>query len=163
MYQPYPGHETQLPETQRPPAPASVLTAVKAMYAGAAASLAGIVVDLLTVGATKDAIARHSPNLTAGQVGSTQHALIAGFIAGGVIAAVVWIVLAYFCKLGRGWARITGTVLFGLSTVDTLVGLFTPLALAPRLWALVVWLAGLTAVVFLWRRASSAYFRSTAA
>jgi hypothetical protein len=28
MYQPYPGHETQLPETQRPPAPASVLTAV---------------------------------------------------------------------------------------------------------------------------------------
>ena len=40
---------------------------------------------------------------------------------------------------------------------------FTPLALAPRLWALVVWLAGLTAVVFLWRRASSAYFRSAPA
>ena len=32
MYQPYPGRETQLPETRRPPAPASVLTAVKAMY-----------------------------------------------------------------------------------------------------------------------------------
>lgn len=163
MYQPYPGSETQLPETQRPAAPASVLTAVKAMYAGAAASLLGIVVDLLTIDATKTAIARHSSNMTASQVASTQHALIAGFIAGGVIAAVVWIVLAYFCKLGRGWARITGTVLFGLSTVDTLVGLFTPLALAPRLWALVVWLAGLTAVVFLWRRASSAYFRPVAA
>jgi hypothetical protein len=163
MYQPYPGHETQLPPTERLPAPASVLTAVKAMYAGAAASLAGIVVDLLTVGATKDAIARRSPNLTTGQVGSTQHTLIAGFIAGGVIAAVVWLVLAHFCKLGRGWARITGTVLFGLSTVDTLVGLTTPLALASRLWALVVWLAGLTAVVFLWRRASSAYFRPVAA
>src|SRR5690349_17553393 len=39
-----------------------------------------------------------------------------------------------FCKLGRGWARITGTVLFGLSAVDTLVGLTTPLALARRLW-----------------------------
>ena len=68
MYQPYPGGETQLPQTQRPPAPASVL-----------------------------------------------------------------------------------------------VGLFTPLALAARLWALVVWLAGLTAVVFLWRRTSSAYFRPTPA
>jgi hypothetical protein len=29
MYQPYPGSETQLPEPQRPPAPPSVLTAVK--------------------------------------------------------------------------------------------------------------------------------------
>ena len=35
MYQPYPG-STQLPETQRPPAPPSVLNAVKFMYAGAA-------------------------------------------------------------------------------------------------------------------------------
>ena len=129
------------------------------MYAGAAASLLGIVVDLLTVGTTKTAIVRRSPDMTASQLSSTQHVLIAGFVAGGVIAAVVWIVLARFCKLGRGWARITGTVLFGLSTVDTLVGLTTPLALAARLWALVVWLAGLTAVVFLWRRTSSAYFR----
>lgn len=163
MYQPYPGHETQLPETQRPPAPASVLTAVKAMYAGAVISLLGIVIDIVTISATKSAIARHSKNMTASQVASTQHVLIAGFVAGGVIAAVVWIVLARFCKLGRGWARITGTVLFGLATVDTLVGLTTPIALAVRLWALLTWLAGLTAVVFLWRRASSAYFRSTPA
>jgi hypothetical protein len=87
MYQPYPGSDTQLPETQRPPAPASVRTA------------------------------RRSPDLTASQVTSTQHVLIAGFIAGGVIAAVV------------------------------------------RVWTVVVWLAGLAAVVFLWRRESSAYFR----
>ncbi len=159
MYQPYPGGETQLPQAQRQPAPASVRTAVKAMYAGAAASLLGILVDLLTVGATKTAIARHSPSMTASQVASTQHVLIAGFIAGGVIAAVVWLVLARSCQLGRGWARITGTVLFGLATVDTLAGLATPVALASRLWALVVWLAGLAAVVFLWRRSSSAYFR----
>jgi hypothetical protein len=163
MYQPYPGSETQLPPAQRPPAPASVVIAVRAMYAGAAASLLGIVVDLLTVGATKTAIARHSPHLTASQVDSTQHALIAGFVAGGVIAAVVWVVLARSCQHGRGWARITGTVLFGLATVDTLVGLTTPVALAARLWALVVWLAGLAAVVFLWRRASRTYFRQTQA
>jgi hypothetical protein len=76
-----------------------------------------------------------------------------------VIAAVVWIVLARSCQRGRGWARITGTVLFGLATVDTLVGLTTPVALAVRLWTLVVWLVGLAAVVFLWRRDSSAFFR----
>jgi hypothetical protein len=162
MYQPYPGSEPQLPETQRPPAPAPVRTAVKAMYAGAAASLLGIGVDLLTLDATKTAIARRSPGMTAGQVASTQHALTAGFVAGGVIAAVAWVVLARSCQRGQSWARITGTVLFALATVDTLVGLTTPVALAARLWALVVWLAGLAAVVFLWRRDSSAYFRPAA-
>ena len=34
MYQPYPGSETQLPELHRPPAPPSVLNAVKVMYVG---------------------------------------------------------------------------------------------------------------------------------
>jgi hypothetical protein len=29
------------------------------------------------------------------------------------------------------------------------------------IWALVVWLVGLTAVVFLWRRSSSAFFTGT--
>ncbi len=162
MYQPYPGSDTQLPEIQRPPAPASVRTAVKAMYAGAATSVLGIGIDILTISDTKSAIARRSPDLTASQLTSTQHVLIAGFVAGGVIAAVVWIVLARLCQRGRGWARITGTVLFALATVDTAVGLTTPIAALARIWALVVWLAGLTAVIFLWRRDSSAYFRPRA-
>jgi len=161
MYQPYPGSDTQLPEIPSQPAPASVLTAVKVMYAGAAASLLGIVIDILTVSATKNAIARRSPHLTASQVNSTQHVLIAGFIAGGVIAAAVWIVLALACRRGRNWARITGTVLFGLSTLDTLVGLTAPVATATKLWAILVWLIALTAVVFLWRRDSSAYFKAS--
>jgi hypothetical protein len=159
MYQPYPGSDTQLPQTQRPPAPASVRTAVNAMYAGAATSLLGIAMDILTISDTKSAIARHSRNMTASQVASTQHVLIAGFIAGGVIAAVVWFVLARACQRGRNWARITGTVLFALATVDTFIGLATPIAGVVRIWAVVVWLAGLTAIIFLWRRDSSAYFR----
>jgi CubicO group peptidase (beta-lactamase class C family) len=161
MYQPYPG-STQLPETPRQPAPASVINAVRAMYAGAAASLIGIVIDILTVSATKTAIEKRSPNLSITQVNSAQHALIAGFIAGGVIAAAVWIGLALACRRGHNWARITGTVLFGLATLDTLVGLTAPVATAAKLWALVVWLAGLAAVVFLWRRDSSAYFKASA-
>jgi alpha-D-ribose 1-methylphosphonate 5-triphosphate synthase subunit PhnH len=84
MYQPYPGSDTRLPETQRPPAPASVRT------------------------------------------------------------------------------RITGTVLLALATVDTLVGLTTPIAAVVRIWAVVTGLAGLAAVVFLWRRDSSAYLRPRA-
>jgi len=163
MYQPYPGSETQLPPTQRRPTPRTVRNAVTAMYAGAAASLLGIVVEVLTVNATKTAIEKRSPAMTASQVSSTQHALIAGFVAGGVIAAAVWIVLALACRRGHGWARITGTVLFGIVTLDTAVGLFVPLAAAVKLWGVLVWLAGLAAVVLLWRRESSAYFRQAPA
>jgi hypothetical protein len=159
MYQPYPGSDTRIPVSPRGPVPASVLTAVKAMYAGAAASLVGIVIEIVTISATKTAIENHSPDLSASQVNSTQHTLIAGFVAGGVIAAVVWILLARACQRGRNWARVTGTVLFALATLDTFVGLTTPIATLARTWAVVVWLAGLTAVVFLWRRDSGAYFQ----
>ena len=163
MYQPYPGADTQLPDSTRGPVPASVLTAVKAMYAGAAASIIGIVLDIVTLGATKTAIEKHSPDLTASQVNTTQHSLVIGFVVGGVIAAAVWIWLARASQRGRNWARVTGTVLFVLATLDTFVGLTTPIATLSRIWAVVVWLAGLTAVVFLWRRDSSAFFRQTPA
>ena len=81
MYQPYP-QNTQVPETQRPPAPASVLNAAKVMYVGAA-------------------------------------------------------------------------------SVDTLGGLSAPIAGAVKIWAILVWLVGLTAIVFLWRRSSTEFFKAT--
>ena len=93
MYQPYPGG-AQLPETQRPPAPASVRSAVKVMYAGAVASLIGIVVDRTTLSATKRAIAQHFPKLTTSQVNGQGRVLMAGWIVGGLIAAGLWIFIA---------------------------------------------------------------------
>ncbi len=161
MYQPYPGSNTQLPEPQRPTAPPSVLNAVKVMYVGAATSLLGIIIDIVTVSATKTAIQKRSPHLSVSQVNSSQHVLVAGFIAGGVIAAVVWIVLARASKSGHNWARITGTALFALSTVDTIVGLTAPIAGPAKIWGGLVWLVALTAIVFLWRPSSTAFFKRT--
>ncbi len=161
MYQPYPGSDTQLPELHRPPAPPSVRSAVKVMYAGAVTSLLGIIIDIFALSATKSAIARRSPNLSASQVNSIEHVLVAGFIIGGVIAVVAWIVLARASKAGHNWARITGTVLFALYTVDTIGELATPVAGAVTIWAVIVWLVALTAIVFLWRRSSTDYFKAT--
>ncbi|HEY6297754.1 MAG TPA: hypothetical protein VIX15_19025 [Streptosporangiaceae bacterium] len=161
MYQSYPAG-TQMPARLRPPVPPSVATAVKVMYAGALTSLIGIVFDVVTVHATKTAIEKRSPNLTVSQINSVQHVLVTSFIIGGVIGAAVWIVLARLCQAGKNGARITGTALFGLATIDTLVGAaVAPLSGLVRIWALVVWLVGLTAVVFLWRRTSSAFFKGT--
>jgi sulfite exporter TauE/SafE len=160
MYPTYPSG-TQIPEVQRPPVPPQVSNAIKAMYVGAVASVLGIVVDILTVNATKSAIEKRSHHLTASQVNSTQHVLVIGFIVGGVIAAAVWIFLAKACQRGNSWARTTGTVLFGLATVDTIVGVSAPVAGPVKIWGLVTWLIGLTTVIFLWQRASIAFFKGT--
>ena len=68
---------------------------------------------------------------------------------------------AQSCKNGKNWARITGTVLFVIATVDTFVGLSSPIAATARIWGIVVWLVGLTVIVFLWQRASTAFFKAT--
>ena len=157
MYQSYPTG-AQMPETDREPAPSQVANAVKVMYAGAAASILGIIVGISTVNATKSAIEKHSPHLTASQINATQHALIGGSIVSGVIAAVLWIFLARNCLAGRNWARLTGTVLFAIATINVVGGAIAPLAGAVKIWEAVVWLIGLTAVVLLWRRPSTDFF-----
>jgi hypothetical protein len=62
-------------------------------------------------------------------------------------------------KAGKNWARITGTVFFGIDTLD-LLGLFAqrPAALSV-VFALVIWLIGLGTVIMLWRRESTAFFK----
>jgi hypothetical protein len=160
MYQPYPG-STQVPETVRPPAPSSVLNAAKVMYAGAAASLIGLAIDLTTLGATKTAIEKRNPSFSASQVNSAQHAAVVEFIAVGLIGAVVWIFLARACQNGKNWARITGTVLFGFATLDAIGIQVVPLSVALKIYTLLVWLIGLAAVILLWRRSSTAFFKET--
>ena len=160
MYHPYPT-SSQMPELGKPSVPAQVKHAVTAMYIGAAATVAGVIIEILTVNATKTAIEKRSHHLTASQLNATGHALVIGSIVSGLIALAAWLIIARACQNGHNWARVAGTVLFGLATLDTFVGLATPVATAPKLWALVVWLAGLVAVVFLWRRDSSAYFKAS--
>ena len=160
MYQPYPTG-AQMPETERPPVPSQVANAVKVMYVGAATSIIGIIIDILTVHATKIAIERRSHRLTMTQIDASQHALIAGFIVGGLIGAAAWIIVARNCQGGKNWARITGTVLFAIATLDTIVGLTAPLAVTVKIWGVLVWLIGLIAVVFLWQRPSTEFFTAS--
>jgi hypothetical protein len=160
MYQPYPGG-AQMPETKRPPAPASVRNAVKVMYVGAVASPVYAIIFIATLSATRSAIEKHFPQLTASQVNGQANTFMAVWIVGGLIGAGLWIFIARACKRGRSWARITGTVLFGIDTLQVLGGLTVPLAVPVKVFALVVWLLGLAAVTFLWRGTSSAFFKAT--
>ena len=159
MYQPYPG-ATQMPDTPPRTVPPSVRQAVKAMYGGAAASLIYLIASIATVGSTKTAIEKRFPNLTASQVTTEQHVLLIAGIAGGLIAIAAWILIARACQAGKNWARITGTVLFGIGTLDAVGGLINPVAVPVKILAFVIWAFGLIAVIRLWQAASSAYFKA---
>ena len=157
-YQPYPT-SGQTPEPQqRPSAPNSVQTAVKLMYAGAALSLIELVVSLVTISSLKSAILKKFPNYTSAQVHSAEVAIVVGVVIEAVIAIGLWLWMARANAAGRNYARITGTVLFVVYTLFLLLDLRRPSVGIGLVFSLLVWLAGLGAVIMLWRRESSDYF-----
>ena len=158
MYQPYPGG-AQMPEpSSRPPVPQSVTRAVYFMYAGAAASLIGIIIDMTMLSTVKSELKSHNPTWTTTQLNNAEHAAIAEFIVVGLIGAAFWIWMAQSCKAGKGWARIVSTVLFALDTIGLVTGAASSGAVGVRVYSVVVWLIGLAAIILLWQRSSSEYF-----
>jgi hypothetical protein len=164
MYQPYPGG-TQMPEpSSRPPIPPSVSRAVQVMYVGAAASIIGIIIDMTTLSSTKaEIIRRSSKPLTSAQVTNAEHFAVGLFIVSGLIGAALWVWMAQTSKAGKGWARIVSSVLFGIDTISVIAGSAAVASGgATRIYGIVVWLIGLAAIILLWQRPSTAYFKSAA-
>jgi len=157
-YQPYPT-SGQAPEPQqRPPAPNSVQTAVKLMYAGAALTVINLIVNLAVIGGLKSAILKKFPHYTTAQVHSAEVFFVALTVIETVIAIVLWLWMARASAAGRNYARITGTVLFVVYTLFLLSSLRRPSVSIGLIVGVLVWLAGLGAVIQLWRRESSEYF-----
>lgn len=164
MYEPYPT-STQPAGPGSPQPPPAVRYAAWFMYAGAIlTAISGVVSGLASrtgaIGAGRHLTQRQLQALAAGGVVVT--------IVYSLMVIALWLVLAWAARQGRGWARVTGSVLFGINTLLLLLNLVARvktgtgggvgLASVP---ALLVWLAGLGAVIMLWRRESSAYFTGT--
>ena len=158
MYQPYPSTDRPV-EPDKPPAPQSVLNAVKLMYAGAAVSAVSLIISLATIGGTKDAIKKAKPSLTAAQVNQLNTFIIALAVVSGVIGVALWLWMAQKNGQGRSWARILSTVLFGLASLDMFGVLSQPKTVLGLVFPALTWLIGLVAVILLWRRESSEFFK----
>ena len=160
-YQPYPGG-TQMPEpATRPPVPQSITRAVQLMYAGAAASLIGIIIALTTLSSIKSQIISKNPSLTTTQVNNAEHVAIGILIASGLIGAALWLWMAQSSKAGKNWARIVSTVLFAIQTINVVAGASAiSSGGASRIYSIVIWLIGLGAIIFLWQRSSTEYFKA---
>jgi hypothetical protein len=156
-YQPYPGGAPQPPE-QRGPLPGSVVNAVRLMYVGAAISLIGVILNVATTGSLKTRIHNANKTLTPTQVTNAAHFELIFIVVLGLVGVGLWIWMAFMCKAGRNWARVTGTVFFGIFTVLLLVsaGRAGGVGLIPDI---ILWLVGLGSVILLWRKDATAFFR----
>jgi len=159
MVQPYPSRGKPLAEAPRPPAPPSVVNAVKLMYIGAAVSTVSLIVAFIDISGTKAAIKRARPDLTATQVNQLNTFIITLAIVSGLIGIALWLWMARANGQGKNWARIVSTVLFGLATLD-LIGVFSqPKTAIGLVFPVLTWLVGAATIWLLWRPDSTAFFK----
>jgi hypothetical protein len=163
MYENYPSTEAggQLPETPAvQQAPTSVQTAVRLMYAGAGISAISFILGLVTIGSVRRALEKQNPTYSASKISSLVNAEIAIVVVAGVIGVGLWLWMAWANKRGKNWARITGTVFFGLYTLDLVLVAARSASGISTVFAIVTWLVGLGATIMLWRRESGGYFHA---
>jgi hypothetical protein len=147
-----------MPEPVRQEPPSSVKTAVKLMYAGAVINALSLIISLATVGSLKSTLHKAAPSLTPSQLHSYEVFFVTITVVSGVIGIGLWVWMARANQAGKSWARITGTVFFGIYTLLLLLGIARAGAAASTLVSILTWLIGLGTVILLWRRESSAYF-----
>jgi hypothetical protein len=160
-YQPYPSNGKPV-EPDRGEAPPSVQKAVKLMYAGAAVSTVSLIVSVIlplaNVAASKAALHKDHPKLSASQVNQAFNLGIAVAILSGAVGAVLWLWMARANGQGKNWARITSSVFFGLATISLFSVLNDPSVLG-IVFAVALWVVGLGAIILLWRRESTDFFK----
>lgn len=157
MFQPYPAVDVD----QRPPA--SVLTAVKLMYAGAVLSAIGVVVQFIGIPSERAHLRhQHNPKLSSDQIHSIVIGSVVLIAVIGIVSIGLWIWMARSNGAGKPWARIVSSVLFVLSTLDLLTSLRELGFQIGLILGLLIWLVGLAAIIMLWRQESTAYFKGTA-
>ncbi|HWG13254.1 MAG TPA: hypothetical protein VG268_08290 [Streptosporangiaceae bacterium] len=164
MYENYPstGAGGQVPEEQpaRGAPPTSLRTAVRLMYAGAGISAISFILGLVTIGSVKRTLEKQHPGYSATKINSLVHAEIAIVVVAGIIGVGLWLWMAWANGRGKNWARITGTVFFGLYTLDLILVAARSANGISTVFAIVTWLIGLGATIMLWRRDSTTYFRA---
>jgi hypothetical protein len=158
MYDPFPT-SGPVPEPQRSQPPRPVLNAVKLMYVGAGIEVVALIVALLARNSIKSALLKLHPNYTAAQLHTAQNVQVISLVVGALIATGLWLWMAWANGRGYSWARILSAVFFGINTLDLLVSFAAVRAPVTLIIGFVIWLAGLAAIVLLFSREASAFFK----
>lgn len=149
----------------KPPIPSTVQRAFTLMLVGAGLEVLNVVLSFVFSHQVDQKIQQA---LDSGTVTSSTSVSIASTTTGGILGIGLWIWMAYANKAGKNWARITGTVFFGISCLGILGDLIIVAAMAKWIGGLayllvaenvIGWVIGLLVVILLWKQESTAYFK----
>lgn len=146
------------------PVPQNVLMAFYVMLTGAVVTVLGAAYMLTTIDQIRsDALDASGGVFRGDDLDILVYAGLAGGILTSLVTAGLWVWLGFACRAGKNWARVTGTVFFGINVLFSVVALISTLA-APRAdlqslaFTVVGLVIGLAAVILLWNPKSKAYF-----
>jgi hypothetical protein len=97
--------------------------------------------------------------------GAASSAVRGGTAIGSFIAVGLWIWMSTAIGGGAHWARVTGTVLFGVASLGLLVDLLIlvdsseAVAAAAIGFDFIDWCVGLCVVIIIWQKRNAAFFR----
>jgi predicted Ser/Thr protein kinase len=157
------GHATRAPADaaagRRPVPPRSMINAVRLMYLGAALAAVSILTAVATMPRLRETLRERYPGAGPGALGAATTGTLTVTIIAGLISAGVWLAVARRTRRGRPGVRVLSTVFFALDSL-TVANTHSHGLLTPATWiaGLAEWGVGLTVIVFLWDRRSSAYF-----
>ena len=161
---PYAPPPWQVSRAPRPPVPSSVRDAVQLMRVGAAYAIFQLGVAVLTIhhvvatlnGASSTAQSYDTTVQTDRNLGG----VLIGICLAYLVEAALWLWMAKASNDGKSWARVTGTVFFGLFTIGNFAQLSSPGATGlMKLLAIAGWVIACVTVVLLWQPRSSSFFR----
>jgi len=158
MYKKFPGAEKMIAPVTNADAPASISTAVRLMYAGAAVTLIYFIVSLSSLGGVKTELHNANHKLTATQINQVYEYLIVTTVVFGVIGIALWLVMARGASQGKRWSQIISTVLFALYTLESLATFVQTRAIVTIVFVGLTWLVGAATVYLLWKPESKSYF-----
>jgi len=159
MYQPSPQGDEKPPgptpsaRPARPAPPRTVKTAVLLMYAGAAVTAVTLIVTVVTIHSIESTMETKA-NYTPQQA----HQLVVAAIVEALITLGLWLLMAWANRSGQVWGRMVATILFVANTIGLLLAFARGADVVNLVFAIVVWLIGLGAIVLLWRKESSQFF-----
>jgi len=164
----YPQYPGQGGMPAKPPAPKTVQNAFYLMLGGAGVALINGIVALTSISKVRDTVRNQHPDYTTTQVNNAVNVGVAAAVIGVLIGIGLWLWMAFAIRAGKNWARITGTVFFGISCLTLIgtlaassTGAFSTTKASGVGIALTVisWLIGLATVIMIWNKQSGPYFK----